>query len=436
MSDPETKPVSTAITPPPTRLMSGMVWNLGSLVFLAAAGVVMNIIIARVYDETVLGLFNICFALYIALSQFGVFGFHLSALQSVSEFAHDDQDRAISGAFHAVVVVAISTTVATLAGLLLTPVLAQVYQIDGFVTAWLVMLPGLWGFAVNKVLYAVINGARQMRVFAVMQSLRYIFMIAALVVLALTDAPGAYITLSLTVAELALLPVLAVAAIRAVGLKRMNLDRVWIRRHLSFGARVFLSGAILELNSRVSVLVLGYMVGAAQTGIYTMAVLIQEGVMQAIFVVRNNINPLIARHIRDGERERILKLSRLIFMAGAPVFLIAAGFGWLLYPFFVDWFLGDPIYYVARTPLFVLLAMMGVAAPFLMFNQTFSQAHKPSVHTGYMATVLLANCVLNIALIPGMGLLGAALSTGGSFVVSSIMLVVLARRVLGVRIVF
>lgn len=435
MTDPDHPSRQTAVAPPPTRLASGMIWNMGSLVFLAAAGVAMNIIIARVYDETVLGLFNICFALYIAISQFGVFGFHLSTLQAISEHAHDEHDRAVEGAFHALIVVGVSSTLAGAAGLLLTPVLANIYAVDGFVTAWLVLLPGLWAFSVNKVLYAIVNGSRQMRMFAVMQSLRYIFMILAIIGLALGSAPGAWITLTLTAAEILLLPVLAIAAIRSVGLKRVKLSRDWVSRHVSFGARVFLSGAILELNSRISVLFLGFMLGAAQTGIYTMAVLIQEGVMQAIFVVRNNVNPLIARHIRDGAVEKILKLSRMVFLAGLPAFLVVAGMGWVLYPVFVDWFLGDPVYDQARNSLFALLALMGVAAPFLIFNQTFSQARRPGIHTAYMASVLVANVGLNIALIPSMGILGGAIATGASFVVSGVLLVVLARRILGVRIV-
>jgi O-antigen/teichoic acid export membrane protein len=435
MTEDAPSPTNSPIVPPPTRLASGMIWNMGSLVFLAAAGVAMNVIIARIYDETVLGLFNICFALYIALSQFGVFGFHLSTLQAISEHAHDDHEQAIEGAFHALIVVGASTTIATLVGLLLTPILARVYEIDGFVTAWLILLPGLWAFSVNKVLYAIINGTRQMRMFAVMQSLRYIFMILAVVALAATEAPGAYITLTLTAAELLLMPVLALAAFRSIGLRRAKFSKDWVRRHVWFGARVFLSGAILELNSRVSVLFIGVIGGAAQTGIYTMAVLIQEGVMQAIFVLRNNINPIIAKHVRDGAHEKILKLSRMLFLGGLPAFALVAGMGWLLYPIFVDWFLGDPVYYAARDPLFVLLALMGVSAPFLVFNQIFSQANRPSVHTAYMATVLGSNVVLNATLIPAMGILGGALATGASFVVSGIVLVVLARRILGVRVV-
>lgn len=429
-------PFSNSGPPPPTALRAGLIWNLGSLAFLAIAGFLINIVIARAYDESVLGLFNICASLLIAVSQFGVFGLHLSTLQAVSLHAHDDHDWAGRMAWNGLITAIGASAAATLLALALTPLFAGIYQVEGFVTAWLLLLPGLFLFSINKVLYAAVNGAQQMRLFAITQSLRFVLMIAAALSLVHFKVPGPLLTLIFTIAEFALFPVLAFAAIRAVGLRPGWPEIDLMRHHAWFGARVFLSGAILELNARVSVLFLGAQLGAAATGVYTMAVLIQEGVAQAVFVIRNNINPLLAKALARRETGNLLALSRKIALVAWPLFLAAAACAWLVYPFFVDLALADPVFDAAHTPLFILLGLLALAAPLLVFNQLFSQAQRPGVHTGYMATVLATNILLNAILIPLHGLAGAALATGGALVVSAFLLVVLARRLLGVRLVF
>ena len=73
-----------------TTLKTGIIWNLFSLLFLAVAGIALNIQIGRSYDAETLGLFNIIFAVYILFSQLSTFGIHFSTLQEVSRCATSD----------------------------------------------------------------------------------------------------------------------------------------------------------------------------------------------------------------------------------------------------------------------------------------------------------------------------------------------------------
>ena len=60
-----------------------------------------------------------------------------------------------------------------------------------------------------------------------------------------------------------------------------------------------MSSTISELNTRVDVLMIGAFLGDVKAGIYSIAILLAEGLWQFSVVVRNNINPLLTRHLEN-----------------------------------------------------------------------------------------------------------------------------------------
>lgn len=422
-----------------TPFASGVVWNFASLAFLASTGVVLNIVIGRLYGPADLGVFNICFGVFIFLSQFGAFGLQFSVLQAVAarekegREGREEIDEIVSAGLAAVVA---TSGAATLAGLLLVPLLPFIFDAPGIAEAFLVMLPGLFFFSINKYLFGVVNGARHMRVFAALQSMRYALMLAALAALALAGAPGRYLTSVFTIAEVLNAPALFFYASRAVGRWRMPDRRTWIGRHLSYGARSFLSGAILELNTRVDVLIIGALIGPAKAGVYSAALLVAEGMAQAIFVLRNNVNPLIARMVAARARRALLAFSRRLAFRFTLVMAAASAVAILVYPLYISWAMGGGAFHESRASAVILLLALTASAGPQCFGMILAMAGRPALHTGYVAGVLLCNAVLNFALVPILGIEGSALATGISYVVAGAAVVALARRALGMRIVF
>src|SRR5262249_44642809 len=132
--------------------------------------------------------------------------------------------------------------------------------------------PGLFFFALNKILLAAVNGLQRMRAFAVYQSLRYVLILAALCGFALFDrerAHAAHLAGVFSFAEGGLFLVLALEVWLQL---RGPLESGWRARvpaHLSYGLRSIGSGVLLELNARVDVLMIGWYLSDAQVGIYT-----------------------------------------------------------------------------------------------------------------------------------------------------------------------
>ncbi len=61
------------------------------------------------------------------------------------------------------------------------------------------------------------------------------------------------------------------------------------------------------------------------------------------------------------------------------------------------------------------------------------QGGKPELHTLLMAMVIVGNAAMNAALIPWLGITGAAIATGSAYILQAALLLALAKRAFGVR---
>tara|TARA_B100000965_G_scaffold401957_1_gene426889 strand:- start:279 stop:1556 length:1278 start_codon:yes stop_codon:yes gene_type:complete len=407
-----------------------VVWNLFAFGVMGVSGILLNLLIGRFAGADALGVFNQVFALYILASQAAVFGLHYSTLRHVSEHAESPQEwgRIVTSALALVVVVA---SAVTLVSLLLAPLFGRVFESPGLSVGWKLALPGLWCFALNKVLLSVLNGLRHMRAFAIAQAGRYVIMLSVLGVLLHRKAPGEELAVVLSVAEVALTVLLSLYLLRIWRPAGVSGLRAWMREHVDFGFKSFLSGTMVELNTRVDVLTLGLFLDDKAVGLYSMAAMLAEGFSQLSVVLRNNVNPLIARDVAEGAYERLQGRVKRISRGFALASFVIGGVAVALYPVFLQ-ILGDPAFDPSFPVFAILIGGIVLASGYLPFNMLLLQAGRPGLHTGFMGLVVLTNIVANFALIPAYGILGAAAATGASYVLSVVYLRLLARKSLGI----
>lgn len=415
-------------------LSAGVIWNLGSLAFLAIVGFLLNVMIGRVYGPEYLGIFNICFSIYIFYSQISSLGVHFSVLQAVSHNTDHDEvelDRAAASGVSVTAGVALAVALIAAAS---TPLISIIFRdVEHIDVAWLLLTPALWFLPINKVLYNIVNGANHMRTFAVLQSARYVSMIVCLGVFVLLGWPGYLLTLIITASEFLLLPAAFYCANRIVKSWKAG-TKEWRKRHIAFGSRGFLAGAVAELNTRVDVLIIGALMNERWAGVYSVALLAFEGASQAIFAVRYNLNPHITRYVRDKDYEGLRKFSRKTILLMTGFMFLVGAMATIAYPFFVSWIMQDEIYMEAFPALIVLLLGQAVSAGFTSLNMVFLQANKPGAQSLYMAATLIVNAIGNLILVPIWGLTGAAIATAISYVFSAVTLVIYARTQLGIRV--
>ena len=326
---------------------------------------------------------------------------------------------------------------ATLGAWLAAPLVDLVFKNENVTTAYRLLLPGLFAFSLNKYLLAVLNGARYMRAFAVLQSSRYILILFALLIFIANERQGELLTFVITFAELVLLPILLIYVFFLSGIFEkgsLKLEKFWLKIHFEFGVRVFLSSAISELNTRVDVLMVGAFLGDVKAGIYSIAILLAEGLSQFSVVVRNNINPLLTRFILENKLAELKKFGRKISLYFFLFMLISGCSLLMLYPFSLALLSTGKDFYSAYSSLIILTIGLIIAAPYLPFNMILSQADKPSQQTVFALATVGLNIVLNAIAIPLVGIEGAALATSLSYICSVFLLIYMSKKVLRVTI--
>lgn len=105
-----------------------------------------------------------------------------------------------------------------------------------------------------------------MRSFAVFQAGRFVLMLVGFDVCAGMDAPAANLPVIIAAAELFTFAAAIVTIRKELHGASSGGIRRWMRIHLQFGVKGFLSGVLIELNTRIDILMLGYFTSDTTVG--------------------------------------------------------------------------------------------------------------------------------------------------------------------------
>ncbi len=415
------------------RLRRDIAWNVVPVALLAIVGLGLNFAIAWWWGEAALGSFSLVTIAFFSVAVLGACGVQYAVLRAVAEDP-EDRDRVASVVVGALIPVIVIAGLATLAFALSRHAIGAMLDKPGVARGMAWAAPGLFCFALNKVLLGVVNGLRRMRAFAVYTSLRYVMIAVGLVAAKLAGLDGDRLPVIWTFTEGVLLLVLVVEVGLTVSLRR---GVGWIahaRAHLDFGVRGVLSTLAFEVNSKLDVWMLGVAVDSAKVGVYSLASAVFEGVLQLAVIVQNNVNPILARETAAGEVAEIEALAKRTRRWFVPALVGIAAVGAALFPLVIPWLTGSAAFYAGSLPFALMMAGVALASPWLPFGQFLLMANRPGWQTAYVLVVLVVNFVGNLLLIGPLGLVGAAISAGASLVVASLLVRGLVRRTLGVRI--
>lgn len=403
------------------RLKIDLAFNYASLGVLAVSGLVMNLVVVRLAGEAALGVFNQAFAIHVAASQLAVGGVHISVLRSVAQTTPESSEQSAVIASGLALSLGLGCTVGALVWLT-RGFWAWALDSQAVADSLSFVAPALALFALSKTLLATFNGLERMRVFAVLQALRFVVLIAALSVLAWRGAPAAYLSASLLISE----GCVALAASSCLALTRRirasSVRQSWIRHHLAFGVRGLLSGVFIELNTRIDVLLIGAFSSDRDAGRYTLAAVFAEGLYQCLVVVKNQMNPVIAKLLLENQTGEIILLARRAWRYLYPGIFAVYLLGLLALYVMVEGFLGvsQPGEVVACYAI-VGAGVLAVSG-FVPFDGVLLHAGKPEYHTLFTFFIVATNALLNVALIPLLGIVGAALATSLTLVASIVYL--------------
>ncbi len=416
-----------------TKFSRDVVWNLGSTVLLGISGILLNIVIGRYYGAEVLGVFSQVFALYAILSQFAAGGLYFSVLKFVSEFAQNRElcSKIISAAL---ALTAILALIVCFLSFILRTQIANLLESPDVAVGLLVVLPGVWFFAMNKVMLFAVNGLREMRAFAIFQSLRYVFIISFVLVGAILSVQGVYLPLAFTGSEAILFVCLLVYLFREYPFSWAALGSEWIKTHLIFGLKAFPSGLLLDVNLRVDILMVGYFMSDSLVGIYSLAAMLAQGFLQLPVAVLVNMNPKLTQLITTKQFEQlsviVKRTKQIVYLMMFIVVVIGIG----LFPFLVNILVDNEQFQVAW-PIFIILVLgIFIGSGYAPFRWILNQAGYPGFFTLFITALVITNIVLNAIFIPIWGLYGAAIATSTALIASIFYLKFAAWSTMRIRI--
>jgi O-antigen/teichoic acid export membrane protein len=409
----------------------GVYWTIGAFGVVSLAGLFLNQLIATQLGAVALGRFNIFLAVLIIGGQLGTVGIHGSVL------FHTPKARSNGKSTSRILVaalVAVSVSSLVTAGLVVGvgEVVFRSTGNDYYLSGLRAIAIGLFFYPLNKTLLSHVNGLRWIRTFSVLFAARFVLM-AALVSGAVFVFDGGQHLLWVITATESLVFAALLLALRGE-FKVFEKDSLFlgaVKSHFRFGLRGLLGGMLLDLNTRVDVLLLGVITGSRAVGVYSVGSLFAEGLYQFAMVARYSYDPVVTHLVVEQRFEELKELTTRAIKRNYYLVLPLVAIANVMYPFIVRLLFGQE--YVGESWIVFALLTVGLAlsAGYVPFINLLQQAGAPSRHSALLACVAGTNIVLNLILIPAYGMTGAAVATTLAQVFLVFLLRALARPVIG-----
>ena len=184
---------------------------------------------------------------------------------------------------------------------------------------------------------------------------------------------------------------------------RPQMNRELVVRTLRYGIKTQASGVFQFLNYRIDQLIIGAFLGATDLGLYSVASKSAELFRFFSRSVSFAVEPILAGH-RYEDALVFVRRNRLKIFAANLMFMT---FGLFLVPAVLPLVFGD--WAVAATPYFYILSIGLIVGGSNGLMGAYNKAiGEPERNTRVMLAGLLAASALNLALVPAIGISGAA----------------------------
>ena len=409
-------------------------WTLAAFVAVGLSGFFINQVIATQLGVAVLGRYNMLLAIVIVGGQIGVMGMQGSMLYHTPKARSEGTSTSevvCSGVLATALTSSITTLVFYVGGEILLRSVGNLYFLDGLRAVTI----GLFLFPINKVLLAHINGLQRIPIFSCIFSGRYILLASSAAVVAYNFDSDQLLPWTITMTE-GLIFISLVIANRSeiIGLEKWSNKREMVNIHFRYGRRGFLGATLLDLNTRLDIILLGLISGASSVGIYSVASLFADGLYQAAIIFRYNFDPVVTSLFVQDKLEElqgtIARAKRRIYFAAIPVVVLSN----VMYHEIVGFLFTDELA-EQSWPVFLFLSLrVGLSAGYIPFLNILQQCGFPSKQSMLVVCMTGTNLALNLALIPFFGVRGAAIATAVSGILVIFYLRKLSNSILGFRV--
>ena len=268
-------------------------------------------------------------------------------------------------------------------------------------------------------LYGILQAAGSFHIYnlrlVVSEAARMVLMIAALLIFHLGLRAAVWITTLVTAGNIVWL----IAATHRKIPFSLRVHPSLLKQQLAFGAKSYVQTLTSHALLRVDVYMVSYFLGPAETAFYSLALRFTEMILEIPQAVGLVLYPKLAT-LPEVEVHRLTAQAcrRTLMLSGLGVGALAVFGPWMI----TLWY--GQAYAPAGRPL--PWAAVGVLAMsvFVILTRAFTSQNRQQVNIAAGVVSLASNVVLNLHMIPTMGIVGAAMATAISYSAACLLLMV------------
>jgi O-antigen/teichoic acid export membrane protein len=202
---------------------------------------------------------------------------------------------------------------------------------------------------------------------------------------------------------------------------------------IRFGIQLVLNNGTYFLDTNVDTIIVGYFLTSQEVGIYSIAIMFA----QLLFVIPGAIaqvtypvlTELYNKKLKSAMKSTLSKSIKYSFfitsILGLALILFSSNIISILLP---------PVFQEAVIPLNIIRFSLILYAPFTSIGSLWNAVGKPHIVSIFGITWVTINAAVNVALIPILGILGAAIATSTTYIIRPFPAVYLWKRLLNIDI--
>ncbi|NHN29397.1 flippase [Paenibacillus sp. S3N08] len=211
-------------------------------------------------------------------------------------------------------------------------------------------------------------------------------------------------------------------------LKGSHISVAYLKKSMVYGIQNHLSNIATFLNYRADLMMIALFVNSAAVGIYAISVSVAEQLWFLSRAVSMVLFPKISSLNSEDERNRLTSVVGRCVLALSIV-------GGLIFYFMSGWFINlmfGADYAVGALALQLLLPGIILGSLERIIANDLSGRGKPGIVMKVSFITVSCNLLLNLLLVPRFGMIGASIATSTTYTISSIIYVVIFKRLTGV----
>jgi O-antigen/teichoic acid export membrane protein len=387
-----------------SRFSRDTIWLIAAQAVLMVSGFGVNLIVGKSQGAEALGIFNQALAFYTILSTFFALGLNNTITKKIAEGQRSSEETQIiltsnllittcfSGALSAIVCwLAIAVP-----SMFSSPELARVVYIP------MVALPL---FNINKNFGAYFTGLRLQKRFAQQRILRWSIIILYVATAVMLRKGVDTLLWCFFAAEFVLL---LFNALQLRGRITMRMDRAIIADNLRFGMKTYVAELISVLNASLDVILIGYFLTNAETGIYSFIVYFAKTLYVFPGIMMQNFSPIVSKTWAAGKLDELIARMnsiRRINTAVVSAQLAALLIGYPIITLFVKKDFNDTFF-------LFLTAIVGAYVYSLVYwsGSMLIMTNKLNENILRTAFIIIASAACTLSLTYGFGIMGAAVA--------------------------